>query len=289
MTMLLPEKNQTVTHIFCFALFVAALPWVFGLSRATSYYTDVMVFVAIHSIIAAGLSLLLGYAGQISLGQAAFYGLGAYASGILTTRLGLSPWLGIMAGMALAAGLAYGVGLPALRLKGHYLAMATLGFGMIVYIVFNEFIGLSGGPSGFGEIPPIRIFGMEISSTLGFYYLAWTAAVGVLWMSLNMVHSRPGRALRAIHDSEKAAAGSGDRYHPGQSADLCGKRCLRRLGRQSLRPFRHIHQSAPLRHLLFHQGFDDGGDRRCRQHLGRVLGRRTADVSPGMAGIFRRL
>ena len=102
--MLLPEKNQTVTHIFCFALFVAALPWVFGLSRATSYYTDVMVFVAIHSIIAAGLSLLLGYAGQISLGQAAFYGLGAYASGILTTRLGLSPWLGIMAGMVLAAG-----------------------------------------------------------------------------------------------------------------------------------------------------------------------------------------
>jgi branched-chain amino acid transport system permease protein len=209
MTMLLSEKNQTVTHILCFALFVAALPWVFGLSRATSYYTDVMVFVAIHSIIAAGLSLLLGYAGQISLGQAAFYGLGAYASGILTTRLGLSPWLGIMAGMVLAAGMAYGVGLPALRLKGHYLAMATLGFGMIVYIVFNEFIGLTGGPSGFGEIPSIRIFGMEISSTLGFYYLAWTAAVGVLWISLNIVHSRPGRALRAIHDSEKAAAAVG--------------------------------------------------------------------------------
>jgi branched-chain amino acid transport system permease protein len=203
------EKRQTATHIFLFAMAVAALPWLFNLSRATSYYTDVMVFVAIHSIIAAGLSLLLGYAGQISLGQAAFYGLGAYASGILTTRLGLSPWLGIVAGMALAAGMAYGVGLPALRLKGHYLAMATLGFGMIVYIVFNEFIGLTGGPSGFGEIPPIRLPGIEISSTLGFYYLAWSFALAVLWMSLNMVNSRPGRALRAIHDSEKAAAAMG--------------------------------------------------------------------------------
>lgn len=209
MTMLFSEKRQTATHIFLFALVVAALPWLFGLSRATSYYTDVMVFVAIHSIIAAGLSLLLGYAGQISLGQAAFYGLGAYASGILTTRLGLSPWLGIMAGMALAAGLAYGVGLPALRLKGHYLAMATLGFGMIIYIVFNEFIGLTGGPSGFGEIPPIPLPGIEISSTLGFYYLSWTFALAVLWISLNMVDSRAGRALRAIHDSEKAAASVG--------------------------------------------------------------------------------
>jgi len=122
---------------------------------------------------------------------------------------GAASLVGIMAGMALAAGLAYGVGLPALRLKGHYLAMATLGFGMIVYIVFNEFIGLTGGPSGFGEIPPIHFLGIEISSTLGFYYLVWTLAVGILWISLNIVHSRPGRALRAIHDSEKAAAAVG--------------------------------------------------------------------------------
>ena len=121
-----------------FAALVVVFPWLFGLSDATSYYTDVMVFVAIHGIIASGLSLLLGFAGQISLGQAAFYGVGAYASGILTTRLGLSPWAAMLAGMVLAAGLAYVVGLPALRLKGHYLAMATLGFGMIVFIVFND-------------------------------------------------------------------------------------------------------------------------------------------------------
>ncbi len=203
------EQKKTVTSVLAFSLVVAALPWIFNLSRATGYYTDVMVFVAIHSIIAAGLSLLLGYAGQISLGQAAFYGIGAYASGILTTRLGISPWLGIVVGMVLAGALAYGMGLPALRLKGHYLAMATLGFGMIVYIVLNEFIGLTGGPSGFGEIPPIHLGTMAISSTLGFYYLAWGMAVAVLWISLNMVNSRSGRALRAIHDSEKGAASVG--------------------------------------------------------------------------------
>lgn len=209
MTMPSSKQRKTVTSVLLMATVVAVLPWIFSLSRATGYYTDVMVFVAIHSIIAAGLSLLLGYAGQISLGQAAFYGIGAYASGILTTRLDLSPWMGILAGMILAAALAYGVGLPSLRLKGHYLAMATLGFGMIVYIVFNEFIGLTGGPSGFGEIPPLYFPGIEISSTLGFYYLAWGMAIAILWISLNIVNSRPGRALRAIHESEKAAAAVG--------------------------------------------------------------------------------
>ncbi len=207
--MLFSERKKTITSVSAMAVIVTVLPLIFSLSRATGYYTDVMVFVAIHSIIAAGLSLLLGYAGQISLGQAAFYGIGAYASGILTTRLDLSPWLGILAGMILAASLAYGVGLPALRLKGHYLAMATLGLGMIVYIVFNEFIALTGGPSGFGEIPPLHFVGIEISSTIGFYYLAWGMAIAVLWISLNIVDSRPGRALRAIHDSEKAAAAVG--------------------------------------------------------------------------------
>lgn len=195
--------------LLALALVLAALPWLFGLSSATSYYTDVMVFVAIHGIISAGLSLLLGYAGQISLGQAAFYGVGAYTSGILTTQLGVSPWLSMAAGMILAGLLALVVGLPALRLKGHYLAMATLGFGMIVYIVLNEFVALTGGPSGFGEIPQFNFFGLVLDSTVSFYYFAWALALLVLVVSLNMVNSRPGRAFKAIHDSETAAAAMG--------------------------------------------------------------------------------
>lgn len=192
-----------------FAVLVAVFPLLFSLSDATSYYTDVMVFVAIHGIIASGLSLLLGYAGQISLGQAAFYGVGAYTSGIFTTQLGLSPWAAMLAGMLLAAGLAYVVGLPALRLKGHYLAMATLGFGMIVFIVFNEYVALTGGPSGFGEIPQFNLLGWKFDTTVSYYYFAWAVALLVLAVSLNIVNSRPGRALKAIHDSETAAAAMG--------------------------------------------------------------------------------
>ncbi len=201
------KKNKIAVMIL--AGIVMLLPFVLSRFEATSYYPDVLVFVAIHSIIAAGLCLLLGFAGQISLGHAAFYGIGAYASGILTTRLGLSPWLGIGAGIFVAAVVAYGVGMPSLRLRGHYLAMATLGFGVIVYIVFNEYVSLTGGPSGFGEIPRLSLFGLELDTTLRFYYFAWFLAIVVLVISLNIVHSRVGRALRAIHGSELAAMALG--------------------------------------------------------------------------------
>ncbi len=181
------------------------LPFILGAWEATSYYPDVLVFVAIFSIISTGLCLLLGFAGQISLGHAAFYGIGAYTSGILTTKLGISPWIAIVAGMFLAGVTAYGIGVPSLRLRGHYLAMATLGFGVIVYIVFNEYVSLTGGPSGFGGIPRLSFFGVPIDSTIRFYYVSWFAAIVVLIVSLNAVHSRVGRALRAIHGSEIAS------------------------------------------------------------------------------------
>lgn len=207
--MLETMKHTRFKKIIAFALLIGALPYIFNISTATAYYTDVMIFVGIHSIISCGLSLLLGYTGQISLGQAAFYGVGAYTSGILTTSLQWNPWLAMASGMVLAAVLAIIIGVPSLRLKGHYLAMATLGFGMIVHIFLNEFIALTGGPSGFGGIPPLSIPGMTIDSTLSFYYVTWLAAVAVLLISLNIVDSRPGRALKAIHGSERAAAAMG--------------------------------------------------------------------------------
>ncbi|MFH1115991.1 MAG: branched-chain amino acid ABC transporter permease [Pseudomonadota bacterium] len=184
---------------------IIPLPFILGVWEATSYYPDVLVFTAIFSIISTGLCLLLGFAGQISLGHAAFYGIGAYTSGILTTQLGISPWTAAIAGMFLAGVTAYGIGVPSLRLRGHYLAMATLGFGVIVYIVFNECVTLTGGPSGFGGIPRLSLFGVPINSTIRFYYLSWFLAILVLIVSLNTVHSRVGRALRAIHGSEIAS------------------------------------------------------------------------------------
>jgi branched-chain amino acid transport system permease protein len=177
--------------------------------EAISHYLDVMVFVGIFSLITMGLSLLMGYAGQISLGHAAFFGIGAYASGILCVKLALSPWLAMVGGALLTAVVAYAVGVPSLKLKGHYLAMATLGFGVIVNIVFNEEVELTGGPSGLSNIPGLKILGLPLRGELLFYILVWSIVLLVLIFCVNVIHSRIGRALRSIHDSEVAADAMG--------------------------------------------------------------------------------
>ncbi len=183
------------------ALGVGLVPLVF----TSQYHLSVGVFIAIHAIVTIGLCLLMGYAGQISLGHAAFYGLGAYLTGLLTTRLGLNPWAAMGTGIVLTGALAYAVGRPILRLRGHYLAMVTLAFGIIVYLAFVEFTDLTGGPSGLSGIPRLRLGGFVFDSDRKFFYLAWAFVIGVLLVSLNVVNSRVGRALRSIHGSEIAA------------------------------------------------------------------------------------
>lgn len=188
-------------HFVAFALAILSLPSLL----AGGYLLNVFIFVGIHTMLALALNLLLGYAGQISLGQAAFFGLGAYASGVLTTTYGYNPWL-IMLLTAGAVGLlAFAIGFPILNLKGHYLAMATLGFGIIVYIVFNETIDITGGPSGFPGIPNFSYGEFTFDSDLKNYYLIWGFTLVTMLLALNLVSSRIGRALRAIHDSEVAA------------------------------------------------------------------------------------
>lgn len=169
------------------------------------YLLNVLIFVGIHTMLALALNLLLGYAGQISLGQAGFFGLGAYISGILTTTHSINPWLAMLAAASIVTTLAFLVGFPILKLKGHYLAMATLGLGIIIYIVFNEAVDHTGGPSGLSGIPNLSIAGYTFNTDLRNYYLIWTFTLVAMGLSLNLVHSRIGRALRAIHDSEVAA------------------------------------------------------------------------------------
>lgn len=173
------------------------------------YYIGVLVFVGIYSLITVGLSLLMGYTGQISLGHAAFFGIGAYTSGILSTRFAVSPWLGMATAVLFAAAIAFAIGAPALRLKGHYLAMATLAFGEIIYIVFNHWIDYTGGPSGFGQIPRFSLGDFSLESDFSYYYLVWGIVLISFLLSLNLIHSRIGRALRSIHGSEVAAKAMG--------------------------------------------------------------------------------
>ena len=191
------------------ALFICLFPLLVTKIKAISHYVDVMIFAGIFTLVSIGLSLLMGYAGQISLAQAAFFGIGAYTSGILTTRFGLNPWAAMAAGMILCALVAWIVGVPALRLKGHYLAMATLGFGVIVNIFLGEQVNWTGGPSGLTDIPAMRIAGFKVSSEFAWYYLVWGIVFCVLIFCLQLLHSRVGRALRAIHEEEKAAESMG--------------------------------------------------------------------------------
>jgi branched-chain amino acid transport system permease protein len=170
------------------------------------YHIGILVFLGINIIITTGLSLLMGYAGQISLGQAAFYGIGAYTTGVLTAKLGLPIILSFPLSVLLTVLIAFIVGIPSLKLRGHYLAMATLGLGEIVHIVFNELMSLTGGPSGFGNIPVMRIFGFELDSDMKYYIFVWAIVSLILFFSLNIINSRIGRALRAIHREEWTAS-----------------------------------------------------------------------------------
>jgi branched-chain amino acid transport system permease protein len=194
------EKRQIIIFlIFSFALLV--IPF----SLRESYLLNVMVFIGIHTMLAVALNLLMGYAGQISLGHAAFFGMGAYISGIFTTRFGLDPWLVIIMAALCAAAIAFAMGFPILKLKGHYLAMATLGFGIIIYIIFNETVNWTGGPSGLSGIPNLKIGELVFDNDFHNYYLVWIITLGVMLLSINLSQSRIGRALRAVHDSEVAA------------------------------------------------------------------------------------
>jgi len=189
----------------CLVLVIAGLP----LGIHSRYYQSIAVIIGLYSIAAVGLSLLMGYAGQVSLGHAAFYGMGAYLSGIASTSLGLSPWLAMPVAALLTGGVAAAIGTPIFRLRGHFLAMATLGWGIIIYIVFNELREVTGGPSGLTGIPNLSLFGWPLDTDIRYYYLVWCFALGVIFLSRNIVDSRVGRALRAIHGSESAAAALG--------------------------------------------------------------------------------
>jgi len=172
------------------------------------YLLRIFTLVGINVVMVTGLSLLFGYAGQISLGHAAFFGLGAYTSGFLT-RLGV-PWVvGLFAGVVMASLGGFLLALPSLRLKGHYLAMATLGFGEIVLFFFTEAEPITGGSDGLREIPPAALGSFAFDTPVLKYLLVWGIVAVVLLQAAGLVRRRPGRALRAIHGSELGAQACG--------------------------------------------------------------------------------
>lgn len=191
---------------FFFTTFIMFLPfWAEPLGKAISLnIVYLMRSVGLFTIVAVGLNLLMGYAGQASLGHGAFMGIGAYTSAVLAVRWGLPAWMGILVGVAVAALVGYLVA-PILKLKGHYLAMATLGVGIVSFIFFREMTSITGGNVGIREIPKLNLFGLVISTKKGEFYFVWILSILVLLMCQNLVRSRVGRAIRSFHQSEVAA------------------------------------------------------------------------------------
>lgn len=182
------------------AIIILVLPLLFP----SAYYYRVASLVFIFAIATLGLNLLMGFAGQVSLGHAGFMGVGAYAVAIGPSRLGITPVFSFIIGAVLSAFLAFVVGRPILRLRGHYLAVATLGFGVLLAIVFSNEAKWTGGPDGM-SVQHLTVINWTVRRVSTWY---WVLAVSFLLsavIALNLIDSPTGRALRAIHDSERAA------------------------------------------------------------------------------------
>ncbi len=176
----------------------------------SSYYFRVGSLIFVNGLAVIGIVILTGYAGQISLGHAGFAGIGAYACALAPVHLGLHPALAALLGAALSGALAWLVGRPILRLKGYYLAVASLGFGALVSMILSNETWLTGGPDGIA-VPDLGLrqslgaMGMPMSNALFWYALSAIALVIGAWLALNLYNSPSGRALRALHGSEVAA------------------------------------------------------------------------------------
>jgi branched-chain amino acid transport system permease protein len=166
------------------------------------------VLLALTAIVTVGVSLLMGQAGQVSLGQGAFYAIGAYAAGVLTTR-GYPTLLGLFVAPFAAAAIAVVVGVPLLVLRGHHLAFATLALHLICLSVIGEARSITGGDVGLMNIPRLNVGSVELDSVRSYACLSFLALLLVVIIARNILESRPGRALRALSSSELAAASSG--------------------------------------------------------------------------------
>ena len=173
-------------------LAIAAVPL-----AAPQFYVTLGNYVGLYSMVALGLVLLTGVAGQTSFGQAAFVGLGAYTSAYLTTKYGMSPWLTLGVGIAITLLVALFLGFITLRMKGHYLPLATIAWGISLYYIFGN-LEMLGGHTGMTGIPALSIAGIELKDERRYFFLIWILVLGALWATHNILDSRPGRAIRAL-------------------------------------------------------------------------------------------
>jgi branched-chain amino acid transport system permease protein len=179
-----------------------------AIGLAPAYHVSLLILAGIDALAATGLIVLI-QAGQVSLGHAAYVGLGAYASAILTRDFGLAPLLGLLAGAAVAASAALPLGFVALKLRGTYLPLATLAWGMAVYVTLMAATPITGGPSGFDHVPPLTVAGYDLGAGRGCAALVWLMVLVTTVSLARLLRSRQGRALRAIRHHPALAVAFG--------------------------------------------------------------------------------
>lgn len=189
---------------FLLVIGVAVLVIVLPPLLPSTFYVRVIALVFINALAVLGLNLLMGFAGQVSLGHAGFFGLGAYAAAVGPAHLGLPVWLSLLVGIALSGLIAFVVGRPILRLRGYYLAVATLGLGVLISMVVSNEADITGGPNGM-PVSRLVLFGWRASGPMTWYWISGITLVIGVWIAVNLIDSPTGRAFRAIHDSETAA------------------------------------------------------------------------------------
>jgi branched-chain amino acid transport system permease protein len=193
--------------VYSYGAFIVAVAAIAAIE--SPYLTNLAIIIFLHTLPALGLALLLGYTGQISLGHAGFYGLGAYVSAIVSMQSGLSPWLATVVAAAAVGAIAWLLGWIIFRLKGHHLAIATLGFGIIAYVAFVELRDYTGGPVGLIGIPPFEVFGFALRSDVAFLPVAAAACLLGIAAASNLVRSPFGYVMRGVADNERASASVG--------------------------------------------------------------------------------
>jgi branched-chain amino acid transport system permease protein len=203
-------RAKTVSNVAWIGI-VAAIAVLLVLPRIIQsvYWVNLMNLSMIFGICALGLNFVLGYAGQISLGHAAFWGLGAYTSTLISVRLGLSPWLGLLGAIIVTAAAGAILGFPTLKLRGHYLAMATIGFGFIIQLVLINWTSVTMGSDGIAGIPSFQIGPMVFKAEGDVYYLILTIMIILSVIALRIKTSRIGRAFFSVRENEMAAEALG--------------------------------------------------------------------------------
>ncbi|KVQ57574.1 ATP-binding cassette domain-containing protein [Burkholderia territorii] len=187
-------RNKTF-WVFLVVLF--ALPVLPGALQVPEYWITLLNYIGLYAIVAIGLVLLTGVGGMTSFGQAAFVGIGAYATAFLTTRYGVSPWLALIVGVALTALVALVLGAVTMRLSGHFLPLGTIAWGLALFYLFGN-LEVLGKYDGINGIPALNLFGIELGSGRSLYFLIWAVVLAAIVSVQNLLNSRPGRAIRAL-------------------------------------------------------------------------------------------